>query len=97
MYGSRDHIIEARFGGMLDAALARAGATSVLLELPMMGALLRRRLPYGIGSQMRWDVERLIAWAVNRWGYRSANQESRGWKENSSWSSDLLYSKLSAT
>ena len=34
IYGSRDHIVEARFGRMLDAALKNAGATSVLLELP---------------------------------------------------------------
>ena len=32
--GSRDHIVEARFGRALHARLRAAGATSILLELP---------------------------------------------------------------
>jgi acetyl esterase/lipase len=34
LYGTRDHIVEARFGRALHARLRAAGATSILLELP---------------------------------------------------------------
>jgi acetyl esterase/lipase len=65
IYGTRDHIVEARFGRMLDAALKKAGATSVLIELPwsehsfdaVPGLSRRIALHY---------TERFIAWAVKR-------------------------------
>ena len=66
VYGSRDHIVEARFGRMLDAALTRAGATSVLLELPWSEHSYDA-VPYGMGRRIALRyVERFIAWAVNR-------------------------------
>ena len=34
LYGSRDHVVEARFGRDLHAKLGAAGAVSVLLEIP---------------------------------------------------------------
>jgi acetyl esterase/lipase len=66
IYGTRDHIVEARFGRMLDAALTRAGATSVLLELPWSEHSFDA-VPNGMGRQiaMRY-TERFIAWAVTR-------------------------------
>jgi acetyl esterase/lipase len=66
IYGSRDHIVEARFGRMLDAALKRAGATSVLLELPWSEHSFDA-VPNGMGRQIALRyTERFIAWAVNR-------------------------------
>jgi acetyl esterase/lipase len=66
IYGSRDHIVEARFGRMLDAALTRAGATSVLLELPWSEHSFDA-MPNGMGRQVALSyTERFIAWAVTR-------------------------------
>lgn len=66
LYGTRDHIVEARFGRMLDAALKRAGATSVLLELPWSEHSFDA-VPNGLGRQVALSyTERFIAWAVNR-------------------------------
>ena len=66
LYGSRDHIVEARFGRMLDAALRRAGATSVLLELPWSEHSFDA-VPNGMGRQISLSyTERFIAWAVKR-------------------------------
>jgi acetyl esterase/lipase len=66
MYGSRDHIVEARFGRMLDAALSGAGATSVLLELPWSEHSFDA-VPNGMGRQIALRyTERFIAWAVSR-------------------------------
>ena len=66
LYGSRDHIVEARFGRMLDAALRRAGATSVLLELPWSEHSFDA-VPVGMGRQIALTyTERFIAWAVAR-------------------------------
>jgi acetyl esterase/lipase len=65
-YGSRDHIVEARFGRMLDASLRKAGATSVLLELPWSEHSFDA-VPNGIGRQIALKyTERFIAWAVKR-------------------------------
>ena len=66
LYGARDHIVEARFGRMLDSALRRAGATSVLLELPWSEHSFDA-VPNGMGRQIALSyTERFIAWAVNR-------------------------------
>ena len=65
-YGTRDHIVEARFGRMLDAALRTAGATSVLLELPWAEHSFDA-VPNGIGRHIALSyTERFIAWAVGR-------------------------------
>jgi acetyl esterase/lipase len=66
IYGSRDHIVEARFGRMLDAALKKAGATSVLLELPWSEHSFDA-VPNGMGRRIALSyTERFIAWAVSR-------------------------------
>ena len=66
IYGRRDHIVEARFGRMLDAALRKAGATSVLLELPWSEHSFDA-VPNGMGRQIAMTyTERFIAWAVRR-------------------------------
>lgn len=66
LYGSRDHIVEARYGRMLDAALRQAGATSVLLELPWSEHSFDA-VPGGMGRRISMHyTERFIAWAVGR-------------------------------
>ena len=66
LYGSRDHVVEVRYGRMLDAALKGAGATSVLLELPWAEHAFDA-VPTGLGrSVSQHYVERFIAWAVSR-------------------------------
>jgi acetyl esterase/lipase len=66
LYGARDHLVEARFGRMLDAALTKAGATSVLLELPWSEHYFDA-VPNGVGRFVALHyVERFIAWAMNR-------------------------------
>jgi acetyl esterase/lipase len=66
LYGSRDHIVAARYGRMLDAALRKAGATSVLLELPWAEHSFDA-VPAGMGRQVAMHyTERFIAWAVAR-------------------------------
>ena len=66
VYGSRDHIVEARFGRMLDAAMSGAGATSVLLELPWSEHSFDA-VPNGMGRHIALRyTERFIAWAVSR-------------------------------
>ena len=66
IYGARDHIVEARFGRMLDAALKKAGARSVLLELPWSEHAFDA-VPNGMGRYISLAyTERFIAWAVGR-------------------------------
>jgi acetyl esterase/lipase len=66
IYGARDHIVEARFGRMLDAALRKAGAVSVLLELPWSEHSFDA-VPIGMGRHIALKyTERFIAWAVAR-------------------------------
>jgi len=66
IYGTRDHIVEARFGRMLDAALRKAGATSVLLELPWSEHSFDT-VPNGMGRHIALKyTDRFIAWAVAR-------------------------------
>jgi acetyl esterase/lipase len=66
LYGTRDHIVEARFGRMLDEALKRAGATSVLLELPWSEHSFDA-VPNGLGRHVALRyTERFIAWTAGR-------------------------------
>lgn len=66
IYGSRDHVVESRFGRMLDSALRQAGATSVLLELPWSEHSFDS-VQNGMGKRVAlYYTERFIAWAVNR-------------------------------
>jgi len=66
IYGSRDHIVEARFGHILDAAMKNAGATSVLLELPWSEHAFDS-VPNGVGRRVALHyTERFIAWAATR-------------------------------
>jgi acetyl esterase/lipase len=64
LYGTRDHIVEARFGRDLHQRLQKAGATSVLLELPWAehGFDLP---PRGLGLQLSlYYVERFLGWVL---------------------------------
>ena len=65
IYGTRDHIVEARFGRMLDAALKKAGATSVLIELPWSEHSFDATPGLGRRIALHY-TERFIAWAVKR-------------------------------
>jgi acetyl esterase/lipase len=66
IYGSRDHIVEARYGRTLHAALTKAGATSVLVELPWAEHSFDA-IPNGMGRRISQHyTERFIAWAVGR-------------------------------
>ena len=66
IYGARDHIVEARYGRILDAAMKNAGATSVLLELPWSEHSFDA-VPNGIGRRIALSyTEKFIAWAVRR-------------------------------
>ena len=66
LYGARDHIVEARYGRTLDAALTKAGATSVFLELPWSEHAFDA-VPGGMGRRISLHyAERFIAWAVAR-------------------------------
>ena len=61
LYGSRDHIVEAQFGRMLNDRLRAAGATSFLLELPWSEHAFDA-LPNGLGGQVSlYYVERFLA------------------------------------
>lgn len=66
IYGSRDHIVDARFGRMLDGALRNTGATTVLLELPWSEHSFDA-VPNGMGKRIALHyTERFIKWAVER-------------------------------
>ncbi len=65
-YGARDHIVEARFGRTLDAALKKAGATSVFLELPWSEHAFDA-VPNGLGRHLSLRyTEQFISWAMRR-------------------------------
>jgi acetyl esterase/lipase len=66
LYGSRDHVVEARFGRMLDDRLRATGTTSVLLEIPWAEHAFDL-IPSGLSSQIAlYYVERFLAWALTR-------------------------------
>ena len=61
LYGTRDHIVEARFGRELHERLRSAGAVSVLLEIPWAEHAFDL-LPNGLGGQLSlYYVERFLA------------------------------------
>ena len=64
IYGARDHVVEARFGEQLDRAMKKAGATSVLLEIPWSEHAFDY-FPTGLGGQLAlFYTERFLAWAI---------------------------------
>lgn len=64
VYGARDHIVEARFGGELNDRLQANGATSVLLEIPWAEHAFDA-LPNGLSGQIAlYYTERFFAWAL---------------------------------
>jgi len=64
LYGSRDHVVEARFGRALHDRLRQAGATSVLLEFPWAEHAFDA-LPNGLSGQISlYYTERFLAWAL---------------------------------
>jgi len=66
LYGRRDHIVEARFGRILNDRLRAAGATSILLELPWSEHAFDL-VPSGLGGQVSlYYTERFLAWALTR-------------------------------
>ena len=66
LYGSRDHIVEARFGRVLNDRLRAAGATSYLLELPWSEHAFDL-VPNGLGGQVSlYYVERFIEGVLRR-------------------------------
>jgi acetyl esterase/lipase len=61
IYGTRDHIVEARFARQLDAQLRAAGVPSVLLELPWAEHAFDA-LPDGLSAQVAlFFTERFLA------------------------------------
>lgn len=64
LYGSRDHVVEARFGKMLNERLRSTGTTSVLLEIPWAEHAFDV-IPSGLSGQIAlYYVERFLAWAL---------------------------------
>jgi len=64
IYGTRDHIVEARFGRELNDRLQQAGATSILLEVPWAEHAFDV-LPNGLSGQIAlYYTERFFAWAL---------------------------------
>jgi acetyl esterase/lipase len=62
--GGRDHVVSPRFGRELDDRLNRAGATSVLLEIPWAEHAFDA-LPNGLSGQIAlYYTERFLAWAL---------------------------------
>jgi acetyl esterase/lipase len=66
LYGGRDHIVEARFGRLLNDRLRAAGATSFLLELPWSEHAFDL-VPSGLGGQVSlYYVERFLEGVLRR-------------------------------
>ena len=64
IYGSRDKIVEPRFGRELHDQLRRAGATSVLLEIPWADHAFDA-IPAGLSGQISlYYTERFLAWVL---------------------------------
>ncbi len=64
MYGSRDHVVEARFGRELHDRLRAAGATSVMLDIPWADHAFDA-IPNGISAQISlYYTERFLSWAL---------------------------------
>ena len=66
LYGRRDHIVEAKFGRVLNDRLRAAGATSFLLELPWSEHAFDA-VPNGLGGQVSlYYVERFLEGILRR-------------------------------
>ncbi|MEP6690469.1 MAG: alpha/beta hydrolase, partial [Gemmatimonadaceae bacterium] len=64
IYGSRDHIVEPRYGRLLDERLRAAGATSMMLEIPWADHAFDA-VPNGPSAQLAmYHVERFLDWAL---------------------------------
>jgi acetyl esterase/lipase len=64
IYGSRDHVVEARFGRELHDRVREAGAASVLLEIPWADHAFDA-IPNGLSAQIAlYYTERFLAWAL---------------------------------
>jgi acetyl esterase/lipase len=64
IYGGRDHIVEPRFGAMLQDRLRKTGTTSVLLEIPWAEHAFDA-IPNGMSAQLAlFQTERFLAWAL---------------------------------
>ena len=64
VYGLRDHIVLPRFGRALDGQLQRAGATSVLLEVPWADHAFDAVANGLTGQIALYYTERFLAWAL---------------------------------
>ena len=64
VYGMRDHIVLPRFGRDLDGQLQRAGATSVLLEVPWADHAFDAVANGLTGQIALYYTERFLAWAL---------------------------------
>jgi acetyl esterase/lipase len=66
LYGTRDHVVEARFGRDLRDRLRAAGAVSVLLEIPWAEHAFDL-VPNGLGGQVSlYYVERFLDWTLKQ-------------------------------
>jgi acetyl esterase/lipase len=64
VYGTRDHIVEARFGRLLAERLRRSGTPAALLEIPWAEHAFDV-LPSGLGAQIAlYYTERFLAWTL---------------------------------
>jgi acetyl esterase/lipase len=62
--GGRDHVVSPRFGRELDEQLQKAGAVSVLLEIPWAEHAFDA-LPNGLSGQIAlYYTERFLGWAL---------------------------------
>ena len=61
----RDHIVESRFGRMIDRALKKSGNVSILLEFPWSEHAFDV-VPNGLGGQISlYYTERFLSWALH--------------------------------
>jgi acetyl esterase/lipase len=66
IYGSRDHIVESRFGARLDGRVRAAGGTSVFLEIPWAEHAFDV-IPNGPSGQLAlYYTEQFLTWALTR-------------------------------
>lgn len=64
VYAARDHVVEARFGALLDERLRATGTTSVLLEIPWSEHGFDA-VTGGPGAQLAlYYTERFLAWSL---------------------------------
>ena len=66
IYGSRDHIVQPRFGAILNERLQAAGATSVFLEIPWAEHAFDVIFNGRSGQLSLYYTERFLAWALTR-------------------------------